>query len=231
MRISFLFIVRKSFAFPLLVALLPLIFLQCGKKTQPLNENEDILTEEPATNPADQEHQEGQTTGDYPNILFILADDLGLDPVPGYPIGTQKAFLPTLTKLACEGVRFTQAWSNPACTPTRASILTGKYGFRTGVLGVEQDNNIQPSERIVQRAMREQSDGLYRSSVIGKWHVTAGDAFEVPEAMGMDHYAGLFSGGVNDYHRWRFTSNGITTSQNSYITTALTDLALEWINA
>ena len=234
MRISLLFIDRKSFAFPLLLALLPLIFTQCGKTTQPLSENEDILTEEPATNPADpdnQEDQEGQATGDYPNILFILADDLGLDPMPGYPIGGQKAFLPTLTQLANEGVRFTQAWSNPACTPTRASILTGKYGFRTGVLGVEQDNNIRPSERIIQQAMREQTDGVYRSSVIGKWHVTAGDAFEVPEAMGVDHYAGLFSGGVNDYHRWRFTTNGMTTTQNSYITTALTDLALEWINA
>ena len=169
MRISLLFIDRKSFAFPLLLALLPLLFLHCGKTTPPLSENEDILSEEPATNPADpdnQEHQEGQATGDYPNIFFILADDLGLDPIPGYPIGGQKAFLPTLTQLANEGVRFTRAWSNTACTPTRASILTGKYGLRTGVLGVEQDNNIRPSERITQQAMREQTDGVYRSSVI-----------------------------------------------------------------
>lgn len=109
MRISLLFIDRKSFAFPLLLALLPLIFLHCGKTTPPLSENEDILSEEPATNPADPDNQEGQATGDYPNILFILADDLGLDPMPGYPIGGQKAFLPTLTQLANEGVRFTRA--------------------------------------------------------------------------------------------------------------------------
>ena len=53
--------------------------------------------------------------------------------------------------------------------------------------------------------------------------------FNLPEAMGVGHYAGLFGGGVDDYAQWRFTTNGATTVQDSYITTALTDLAIEWI--
>ena len=91
--------------------------------------------------------------------LFVLADDLGIDAMPGYALGAQKPTLPTLEGLANNGLRFTQAWANPVCSPTRASILTGKYGFRTGVLGVEQNNNINPNERILQRAFNEQIMG------------------------------------------------------------------------
>lgn len=61
-------------------------------------------------------------------------------------------------------------------------------------------------------------------------HVSTGNNLELPQAMGIDHYAGLFGGGVDDYSQWRYTTNGATTIQNTYITTALTDLAIEWIN-
>lgn len=54
-----------------------------------------------------------------PNILFILADDLGVDAMPGYDLGAKKPSMPTIERLANQGVRFTKAWSNPVCSPTR----------------------------------------------------------------------------------------------------------------
>lgn len=206
------------------IAFMFLVFAQCAKESSVANRSEL-----PTANPQSPEAE--TTPAHMPNLLFVLVDDLGVDAMPGYALGAQKPNLPTLTELANNGIRFTQAWSNPVCAPTRASILTGKYGYRTGVLGVEQNNNINPNERIIQRAFNEQSNGRYRSSIIGKWHVTTGNAYDRPQAMGVDYYAGLFGGGVDDYNQWRLTINGGTTPQNSYITTALTDLAINWIDA
>ena len=209
----------------LLFMVLALLLTQCSKSSSPsadpgvpVADDPPPQDNSPASNPS-------------PNLLFVLADDLGIDAMPGYALGAQKPSLPTLEGLANNGLRFTQAWANPVCSPTRASILTGKYGCRTGVLGVEQNNNMDPNERILQRAFNEQTNGAYRTSIIGKWHVSAGNDFDLPEAMGVDHYAGLFGGGVDDYSEWRLTANGSTTVQNSYITSALTDMALEWITA
>ena len=199
-----------------------LLIVQCGKESPRMADNDALIS-------TDSHSENPPANNTRPNVLFVLADDLGIDAMPGYSLGAQKPSLPTLERLANEGVRFTKAWANPVCTPTRASILTGKYGVRTGVVGVEQNNNINPNERILQRAFTEQSDGAYQTSIIGKWHVSAGNDFDLPEAMGVGHYAGLFGGGVDDYAQWRFTTNGATTVQDSYITTALTDLAIEWI--
>ena len=57
---------------------------------------------------------------------------MGLDATPGYNIGTVKPNMPTLQNMINSGVKFNNVWSNPTCTPTRATLLTGKYGFRTG---------------------------------------------------------------------------------------------------
>ena len=71
-----------------------------------------------------------------PNILLIIADDMGLDATPGYSVGTSMPNMPNLEMLMNSGIRFNNVWSNPVCTPTRATILTGKYGLRTNVITV-----------------------------------------------------------------------------------------------
>ena len=215
---------KKYFRNLWLIGLL-LIHQQCSESTAT-----EIDPNTSTTTGVTAEDTEPQETN-LPNILFILADDLGVDAMPGYDLGAKKPSMPTIERLANQGVRFTKAWSNPVCSPTRASILTGKYGHQTRVLGVEQSNDINPNERIIQRAFNDQSNGSYSTSIIGKWHVSAGDNYDLPEAMGVDYYAGLFNGGVNDYSRWRFTVNGSSSIQNSYITSVLTDLAIEWIVA
>ena len=74
-----------------------------------------------------------------PNILLVIADDLGLDASNQYDVATEKPVTPNLDQLANEGLVFDNAWSNPTCSPTRAGILTGKYGDRTGVMTADDD--------------------------------------------------------------------------------------------
>ena len=189
---------------------------------------------EPSTNVIEQpsEPTEETPTSDThrPNILFIIADDLGVDAVPRYPFGEEKPHMPTLERLMDEGIRFSNVWTNPVCSPTRAAILTGKYGYRTGVLNAEDAGRINPNEQTIHRSLNELSDSPYQTSIIGKWHLSARNSPNVPQEMGIGYYAGLYTGGVESYNNWSLNVNGTSTNQSSYITTALTDLAIEWIN-
>ncbi|MDG1171207.1 MAG: sulfatase-like hydrolase/transferase [Polaribacter sp.] len=72
-----------------------------------------------------------------PNMLLIIADDVSKDAVPTYTEGIIKANMPNLQGLIITGITFDNVWAYPVCSPTRASIITGKYGFKTGVLKVE----------------------------------------------------------------------------------------------
>jgi arylsulfatase A-like enzyme len=68
-----------------------------------------------------------------PNILLIIGDDMGVETLASYGLGENPAKTATLDQLAAEGVQFTNFWSQPVCSPTRATMLTGRYSFRTGV--------------------------------------------------------------------------------------------------
>jgi len=68
-----------------------------------------------------------------PNILLIIGDDMGVETLASYGVGAETAATPTLDALAASGLRFNSFWSQPVCSPTRATLLTGRYGFRTGV--------------------------------------------------------------------------------------------------
>lgn len=78
--------------------------------------------------------------GSRANILVILGDDMGVETLASFGVGTQTPRTATLDALAERGVRFTNMWSQSMCSPTRATILTGRYGFRTGVGGPTGDN-------------------------------------------------------------------------------------------
>lgn len=68
-----------------------------------------------------------------PNILVIIADDMGVETLGKFGLGTDPATTPTLDALADQGMIFTNTWAQAMCSPTRATILSGRYGFRTGV--------------------------------------------------------------------------------------------------
>ncbi len=68
-----------------------------------------------------------------PNILLLIADDAGVEQFAGFDIGTAPAATPNLDALAARGMRFSTVWAQPMCSPTRATLLAGRYAFRTGV--------------------------------------------------------------------------------------------------
>ncbi|WP_299628077.1 sulfatase-like hydrolase/transferase [uncultured Tenacibaculum sp.] len=159
-----------------------------------------------------------------PNILLIIADDMGLDATPGYNVGTIKPTMPNLQNMISNGLRFENLWSYPTCTPTRSSILTGKHGFRTGVLKV--DDELSTSETSLQQYLKSRATN-YSSAVVGKWHLSR-DASH-PNDLGVDYYAGLLNGAVTSYWDWTLTENGVQSNSTEYTTTKFTDLAIDWI--
>ena len=104
-----------------------------------------------------------------PNIIFILADDLGYGDVGcfGSSIPT-----PNIDRMAREGVRLTRFYSaSPVCSPSRAALLTGRYPVRTGVVNVlmpSEKKGLSPTERTIPRVLKERG---YRTAAIGKWHL------------------------------------------------------------
>ena len=74
------------------------------------------------------------TDANAPNFIFLIADDMGVETLATYGIGETVADTPNIDRLASGGVQFTNFWVQPTCSPTRATLLTGRYGFRTGVL-------------------------------------------------------------------------------------------------
>jgi len=68
-----------------------------------------------------------------PNVLIIIADDLGIDVLDGFGIDGEKPVTPTLDSLRANGLSFTNCWASPQCTPTRAAMISGKYGIKTGM--------------------------------------------------------------------------------------------------
>lgn len=177
-------------------------------------------TDHPAPTP-----DEPSTT---PNILLIIADDMGKDATNGFSEGTTKPTTPHLDGLKNSGLTFNNLWVNPTCSPTRASIITGKYGYRTGVKWA--GDALSSSENILQNYINQQTNGTYASAIVGKWHLAGdGNATFNPETLGMDYYAGLIGGGVQDYYQWSLTEDGARSAQTSYITEKFTDLAIDWV--
>lgn len=160
-----------------------------------------------------------------PNILLIIADDMGLDACPGYEIGSEKPFMPTLQSLINSGITFNNVWSNPTCTPTRSTLLTGKYGFKTNVMKV--DDKLSTSEISLQKYLDSNLGNEYSHAVIGKWHLS-NDANH-PTNMGIDYYAGSLGGGLKTYWNWNLVEYNQSSSSSEYTTTKYTDLAIDWV--
>ncbi|WP_010182099.1 sulfatase-like hydrolase/transferase [Aquimarina agarilytica] len=171
-------------------------------------------------------NQPQNTPVEQPNILLIIADDMGLDATPGYPIGTTKPNMKTLQNLITNGITFTNVWSNPTCTPTRSGILTGKYGFKTGVIKV--GDQLPVSEVSIQKYIDQNTNATYSSAVVGKWHLSNDPSH--PNQMGIDYYSGGLSGSLSSYIDWCLTTNGTTDNNTAYTTSKYTDLAINWIS-
>ena len=108
-----------------------------------------------------------------PNIIIIYADDVGYGDLSSY--GAEKIQTPNLDKLASQGARFTNAHATSAmCTPSRYSLLTGRYAFRhpsAGILSAEDPLIIEPGSKTLPAMLKEAG---YTTSIVGKWHLGLG---------------------------------------------------------
>lgn len=162
-----------------------------------------------------------------PNILLIIADDLGKDATNGFTEGSIKPNTPNIDALQNSGLTFSNLWVNPTCSPTRAAIITGKFGYRTGVKGV--GDQLASSEVSLQKYISEETGNDYASAIIGKWHLSGSNSTANPESFGIDYYSGLVRGAVPDYYEWQLTEDGVVSSQTDYVTEVFTDLSIDWI--
>lgn len=134
------------------------------------------------------------------NIVFILADDLGWKDV-GYHGSEIKT--PNIDKLAKSGVRLEQFYVMPVCSPTRASLMTGRYciryGLQTGVVLPWADYGLPLNERTLAQALKAAG---YSTAIIGKWHLGTITPAYLPRGRGFDHQYGHYLGAI-DYFTHR----------------------------
>ncbi len=134
-----------------------------------------------------------------PNILLILADDLGFSDLGCY--GSEIA-TPNLDKLASNGIRFRQFYNGTRCCPSRASLLTGLYAHQAGVGGMNNDTgqpgyrgHMTPNTATIAEVLRGAG---YHTSMVGKWHLSAGGRPPHPTDRGFDEFYGMI-GGFNSF--------------------------------
>lgn len=171
------------------------------------------------------------------NVLLILADDLGVDMLEAYGEGGGFPVTPTIDRMAEEGVLFRNAWATPVCSSTRATILTGRYGFRTGIGALVNSTDLWAlslDETIIPEVLSTQIQA-HNQAMIGKWHLgncLNGDRLG-PNLAGFSHFAGSFAnivGRGQSFFHWYKTVNGQTSQVLTYATTDSINDAVAWIN-
>jgi arylsulfatase A-like enzyme len=171
-----------------------------------------------------------------PNVIFILADDLGWGDLSCY--GRPDYRTPNIDRLASEGTRFTDAYSASAvCTPTRCAFITGRYPGRLKIGLLEplpSDNDrvgLDPGHPTIASLLKKSG---YDTALIGKWHLGFRPEWG-PNAHGFDEFFGILAGasdyflhktgtGVPDLHE-----NLTPVERNGYLTDLLTDRAVEYV--
>lgn len=185
------------------------------------------------------------------NIVLIVADDLGWSDLGCY--GADLHETPHLDRLALQGVRFTEAYAMPVCSPSRAALLTGKHAARLHITIWAEGSRSGPKDRRLLQAdslhdlphtetslaQLLQDDG-YRTALVGKWHL--GDAAHYPETHGFDvNIGGTQWGAPHTFFRpysgrgrfgpeFRYVPHLEFGKPGEYLTDRLTDEALRVID-
>ena len=149
-----------------------------------------------------------------PNVIFIMSDDHAYQAISAY--GSQLIETPNIDRLAAEGLRFDRAFvGNSICSPSRATLLTGKFSHANGLrnnLGVFDDS--QPT---LQGLMQQAG---YETAIVGKWHLKS-------QPTGFDYWDVLPDQG--EYYNPDFVSAEGKRRIEGYVTDITTDLAINWL--
>lgn len=180
-----------------------------------------------------------------PNVLLIIADDLGAESTSLYPTLTGDSGavpVPNIESLAQDGLVFDNAWASPACSMTRGTIVSGLYGYRTGVTSV---GAVLPTDTVTIFDRITAESPSYAQGFFGKYHLGGGNidpkanvAYSGAAAIlqhvrdiGVPYFKGILGGGLTDYFSWNvYDSNGPAEPTTTYSTTKLTDLAIDFIH-
>ena len=127
--------------------------------------------------PIDAASPQEEASVDRPNIMVIMADDIGMECLSCY--GSEAYETPHLDQLASEGMRFLHAHSQPICTPSRVQLMTGRYNHRNYI----KFGLLDPGETTFGNSLRASG---YRTAIAGKWQL--GGGFDGPRRFGFDHY-------------------------------------------
>ena len=169
-----------------------------------------------------------------PNIVFILADDLGWKDV-GYHGSDIKT--PNIDELAQTGVRFEQFYAQQICTPTRAALMTGRYPLRYGlqmaVIPSAGRYGLATDEFLLPQALKQAG---YQTAIVGKWHLGHVDRKYWPNQRGFDYSYGPLIGEIDHF---KHASHGVTdwyrdnklVKEPGYDTQLFGDDAVRLINA
>jgi arylsulfatase A len=163
-----------------------------------------------------------------PNIVFILADDMGYGDFSAINGGLSHT--PTLDQLMSEGVSFSQHYTaSPVCNPSRACLLTGRYPHRSGSIDTLEWRGL---ERLALRetTLADVLQGAgYVTGLVGKWHLGAYDPRYHPLRRGFDESI-CFRGGMHDYYDWRLEFNEtVVRADGRYLTDVWTEEAVGFI--
>ena len=163
-----------------------------------------------------------------PNFVVFLSDDMGWEQV-GFN-GGKEVLTPNIDRIAAEGVKLTQFYVQPVCSPTRACLLTGRYAWKNGMEvrpTAQSRHGMLLDERTIAEALREAG---YHTWMVGKWHLGEWQRPHLPLQRGFDHHYGHYSalidsfthmrGPVLDWHR-----NGRPVVEQGYSTFLLADEA------
>ena len=139
---------------------------------------------------------------DRPNIVLILADDLGREDC-GF-MGGKEIRTPHLDKLAAAGARLDAFYVQPVCSPTRAALLTGRYpmrhGLQVGVVRPWAQYGLPLEERTLPQALKEAG---YATAIVGKWHLGHFAPEYLPTRRGFDHQYGHYNGALDYFSHIR----------------------------
>lgn len=154
------------------------------------------------------------------NVLLLILDDWGIDSSSLYNTtpGAELANMPNLDSIASAGLLFTRGYSQPICSPTRATLLTGRQPYQHGV-GNPQGNNTLPATELTFPEIITAEVPAYGLASFGKWHLGSGNTGPL-DTGGWPNFSGTTGGGVPDYASWTRVKieNGVLVDSGTNVT-------------